>query len=179
MLPDKTRNVLLSTLALVAIAGTAAAAFTLAYGSSSQGLAVKAAPVVWQAGADAAVADYVPAFTLSTNATSFTMTIRGIPEVPVTMSDLIRLKNLDARTHTVTLATTQVTNTNVLAYKLDFYDGETLVGTLDFKSESPSVTFTDIAAGQTLTAKATISLAGGAGANNVDDSRTITASVSS
>lgn len=179
MLTNKSRNLLLSALALVAIAGTAAAAVTIAYGSSSQGLTVKSAPVVWEAGADAAVTDYVPTFTLSANATSYTMTVRGIPEVPVTMSDLIRLKNTDTRTHTVTLATTQITNANVLAYKLDFYDGTTLVGTLDFKSASPSVTFTNLAAGKTLTAQATISLAGGAGANNVADSRTITATVSS
>lgn len=179
MLPTNTRHLLLSTLALVAIAGTAAAAITLAYGSSSQGLGVKAAPVVWEAGADAAVTDYVPTFVLSTNATSYTMTVRGIPEVPVTMTDLIRLKNTDTRTHTVTLATTQITNANVVAYKLDFYDGVTLVGTLDFKSATPSVTFTNLAAGKTLTAQGTISLAGGAGANNVADSRTITATVTS
>lgn len=169
----------LALIVLVALAGTAAAAVSVTYQTSQAALAVKAAPIVWEAGADASYTDYVPSLVLSTNATSFTLTVRGVPEAPVTISDLIHLKNVDTRVHSVTLSTTQVTNSYVTAYRLDFYDAATLVGTLDLKSANPSLSFVDIPAGKTYVAQATITLASGAGNHNVDDARTIAATVSS
>jgi hypothetical protein len=174
------RLAIVQGLALSLMAGAASAAVTLAYTSAStETLGVLAPPVVYAAGVDASGNDYVPSFALSANKTSFTATVRGVPEATVVLSDYVRLKNADSRTHTVTLSTTQVTNALVTAYSLAFYDSSNaLVGTLDFKAANPSVTFTDMTAGATYTAKATLTLASGAGTNNVADSRTIQLAVS-
>lgn len=167
-------------IAALALVGTATAAVTLAYANSSPlALGVKAAPVVYSAGADGGVSDYVPSFAISTNATYFTSTIRGVPEATVTIDELLRVSNVDTRAHAVTISTSQVTNAFVTAYKLEFYDGATLVGTLDLKAASPSVTFPTLAAGKTLTAKATLALASGAGAHNVADARSLAMAVAS
>jgi len=162
----------LAAAVLVAVVGGATAAVSLAYSSSSSGASVKQAPIVFEPGADAAFTDYVPSFALSPNATSFSMTLRGIPEVPVAMTDLLRIKNVDARPHTVTLATAQVANAFVSSYKLEFYDGATHVGTLDLKAPNPSVSFA-MPPGKTYTAQATIALASGAGLHNVADQRAL------
>jgi hypothetical protein len=166
---------------VLVLAGTAAAAVSLTYAStSSQSLGVKAAPVQYVGGADSALGDYVTAFTISTNRTFYTAVVKGVPEAIVTIGDLVDVSNVDARAHNVTLSAPQNTNANVLAYKTDFYDGATLVGTIDFKAASPSTTFTSMAAGKTFTGKVTIQLAGGAGANNVNDpAMAITMTVSS
>lgn len=164
---------------ILVLAGTAAAAVSLTYASSSsQTLGVKAAPVQYVAGADAAIGDYVTAFSLSTNKTYYTAAIRGVPEASVTLSDLVDISNVDARSHNVTLSAPQNANANVQTYKIDWYDGATLVGTLDFKAASPSVTFSSMAAGKTYVGKLTVALGSGAGANNVNDALAVAMAVS-
>lgn len=162
------------------LVGTAAAAVTLVYMNSAQlSLGTKAAPVVYEPGADGGVSDYVPAFTLSPNKTSFTVALRGVPEATVTIDDLFRIRNQDTRPHSVILSSDPVTNALVLVYKVEFFDGATRVGTLDFKSASPSVTFPALAAGKVLTAKTTLLLSAGAGGDSVADVRNLVLDVSS
>ncbi|MHB8585700.1 MAG: hypothetical protein ACYDDF_07680 [Thermoplasmatota archaeon] len=170
----------ITVLAIMVATGTAMAAIVLTYSNTSTlTTGVKQAPIQFAAGSDSGTSDYVPAFSLSTNMTTFSATIHGVPEATVTIGDLVELKNVDSRAHDVTLSTSQITNSYVTAEKIDFYNGATLVGTLDLKSASPSVTFSGLAAGSDLTGKVTITLASGAGANNVGDSRAVTATVSS
>lgn len=172
---------LFPTLGVLAIVGTAAAAITLTYTTtSSQTLSTKAVPVTYVSGADSAISDYVTAFSISTNKTSFSASVKGVPEATVVIGDLVDVSNVDTRVHTVTVSTAQNTNALVTAYKIDWFDGATNVGTLDFKAASPSVTFTNMAAAKTYVGKVTITLAAGAGLNNVaDPAMSLTTSVSS
>lgn len=157
-------------LGILLVVGVAAAAITLIYSTTSnQSLRAKSVPVIYQAGADSGASDYVTGLTISTNQTFFTSTVKGVPEATVVIADLVDVSNADARVHTVTLSAPQNTNTMVTAYKIDWFDGATNVGTLDFKAGSPNVTFTNMAAAKVFVGKVTITLAAGAGANNVAD----------
>lgn len=169
------------TLGVLAIIGTAAAAISLTYSTtSSQALSTKPVPVTYIAGADSGLSDYVTAFSISTNKTSFSASVKGVPEATVVIGDLVDVSNVDSRAHTVTISTTQNTNALVTAYKIDWFDGVTNVGTLDFKTASPSVTFTNMAAGKTYVGRATITLAAGSGLNNIaDPALTLSTTVSS
>lgn len=169
----------LTLFALLAIAGPALAAVSLSYGSNQATIGVRAAPITFSAGVDTSSLDYVPSFALSTNGTTVTFTLRGVAEVPVSFSDLARITNHDTRVHTITLSTDQITNSFVTAYRFDVYDGSTLVGSLDMKSAAPSLTLADMPAGKTYTVRATLSLASGAGNDNVADTRAIAIGVSS
>lgn len=178
---NPTHKLTASVLIGLLLAGTAAAAITLTYtNTSAQTLAVKAAPVQYSIGADGALGDYVTAMALSANRTFYTSTVVGVPEATVVIGDLVGISNVDARAHAVTISAAQNTNAFVTAYKLEWYDGATLVGTLDLKAASPSVTFASMPAGQTYAGKLTVSLAAGAGAHNVaDPAMALTTAVSS
>ena len=166
-------------IAVILVAGSAIAAITLTYSSvSSQTLGTKAVPVQFEVGADGGASDYV-ALTISTNKSFFTATLRGVPEASVVMDNVIQVHNVDSRVHTVTLSTTQNTNSFVTVYKIDFFDATTNVGTFDLKAASPTVTFASLAVNKVLTGKVTITLAAGAGANNVADVASVTTAVSS
>lgn len=168
-----------TSLAIILISGSALAAITLSYTTpSSQSLGLTAAPVVFVAGGDAANSKYVDSFALSTNATRFSVTVKGVPEATVTIDELFKVKNQDSAAHTVTLSTPQVVNANVLVYKLDIYNGVTLVSTLDFLAGSPSANLGSMAAAAEYHAKLTVQLASGAGANNVNEVRNLSISVS-
>lgn len=175
----KIAKMVLPAAAVLVLLGTAAAAITLTYTTSSaQSLGVKAAPVQFSVGADGGVSDYVPALAFTTNRTAFTASVVGVPEANVTIGDLVHIANIDTRAHSVTLSTAQIANANINTYKIDWYNGAAYVGTLNFTAASPSVSFS-LAAGAIYTAQTTIILAGGAGANNVANAATITMAVSS
>lgn len=166
-------------LGLLVLVGTAAAAVTLTYSThSTQSLAVKAAPVVFEAGADAAPSDYVPAFSLTTNRTAYSADLRGVPEASVTIDDLVHLKNVDTRPHAVILTGASDANPYVTTYRLDLMSGTMIIGTLDLKSASPSLHVT-LAPGDALTTRVTIELASGAGNDNVADTMLITTTIAS
>jgi hypothetical protein len=165
-------------LGLLVLVGTAAAAVTVTYTDhSTLTLGVRAAPIVFAAGTDAAPSDYVPSFSLTTNATAYTASLRGVPAATVTIDDLVDVKNVDAHAHTVTLAATSDANALVTTYRIDLVDGSGgTVATLDLKASAPSATVA-LAGGETLHARVTITLASGAGADNVADTTTVTTSV--
>lgn len=164
-------------LGLLVLVGTAAAAVTLTYTThSTQSLSVKAAPVIFEAGADATPSDYVPAFALTNNKTAYTASLRGVPEATVVVDDLVHVRNLDTRAHSLVLSAATDANPFVTTYKLEFFDGATSLGTLDFKAASPTISIT-APSGATLTVRLTLTLASGAGNDNVTDTLTVTTSV--
>lgn len=169
-----------STPALVTLllaTGTALAALSVAYTTpSSQVLGVTAPPVIFATGADAGNSNYVNSYANSLNATRYTVTVRGVPEATTTIGELFQLKNVDTNPHTVWLNGTQLVNANILVYKIELYDGATLMGTLDFLAATPTTTMT-LPAGSTYSAKVTIQLGSGAGNHNVAATQSITLAI--
>lgn len=164
---------------LILASGTAAAAVAVAYLSASTlELGATPAPVVYEPGADSGAAPFVSSFAVSANGTTFTAAIRGVPAASVSIDELFRVRNVDSRPHTVVLTAERVANPQVVAYRIDFYDGATLAGTMDLKSASPGVTFVDLAPGKVLSARTTVVLAPGAGAGRVGEARPISMLVS-
>lgn len=169
----------LAVIAVVSLAGAAAAAITITYSNSSTvATTATSAPVQFVAGDDSAIGRYVTAYSLSTNRTYFTATLAGIPEAQLVVGSFVKLQNVDSASHSVTLSTSNVTNSLVTAYTIQILDGSNNVqGTLDLRSASSTVstTFT-LPASTTWTAKVTLTLASGAGANNVAPSNSISLS---
>lgn len=159
--------------AAVVMVGVAAAAITLTYTTTSTvNTSVTPPPIQFVAGADAgpaALTDYVTAFTISTNKTYLTSTVKGVPEASLVVGSYLKLRNVDAADpHSVTLTTTQVTNAYVTAYTLQIYNGtsDALAATLDLRAASPTASFT-IGPGEDFYGRLTLTLATGAGADNV------------
>ncbi|MGQ0536795.1 MAG: hypothetical protein ACT4PT_12085 [Methanobacteriota archaeon] len=140
------------TVALAAallVAGSVVAAVTITYFTNSTVTpTLKAPPVVWAAGADSAGNNYVSSFTLSSNATYFTITLRPIPEVQVVWGNLTTLTNTDSAAHTVTVTGTSLSsNAKVLTASVEFYTfGNALVATLNLKDASPSASLGSVSA---------------------------------
>lgn len=158
-------------LALVAVAGLAAAAVTVTYSTSSTiTTSATPPPVQFVAGDDAGpstLTDYVTAYAISANKTYVTITAKGVPEATLTVGSLFKLQNVDDASRSVTLSTAQVSNAYVSTYTLKIYTaGNSLVDTLTLTAASPSITFT-LPAATTYYATMTLTLATGAGANNV------------
>lgn len=163
---------------IVAVAGVAAAAITYAYtNTSTLSAGVIAPPVQFQAGDDAgpgALSNAVTAYAISGNKTYFTATLKGIPEGSLTVDSFAKITNVDSASHGVTLSTPVVSNAYVTGYTLQVLDASDVSqGTMTMTTGSPSVSFT-IPAGQTFHAKLSLTLATGAGANNVALSNAIT-----
>lgn len=159
-------------LASVLVVGVAAAAITLTYTTTSTvTTTVTPAPVQFVAGTDAGpstLTNYVTAYTISTNKTYITSTVKGVPESTLAVASYLQLQNVDASAaHSVTLSTPQVTNTYVTTYTLGIYNStNVLQGTLDLRAASPTVTFS-LPASSTYYGKLTLTLATGAGSDNV------------
>lgn len=161
----------LLAIVVVLSTGLATAAIGLTYTNASVfTTSVVAAPVQFVAGDDAGpstLTRYVSAFSISGNRTYMSATVNGVPESSLTVGSFFKLQNVDTAARTVTLATPQVTNSYVSAYTLQVYNSSgALSSTLDLRAASPSATF-GIPAGETYYAKLTLTLATGAGADNV------------
>jgi hypothetical protein len=157
---------------LLVLSGVAAAAITVTYTTTSAfTTSVTPPPIQFLAGDDAGPAeltDYVSAFAISANKTYITTTVLGVPEATLTIDSYFKLENVDDAAHTVTLTTPQVSNANVAAYTLAIYDDadDSLVDTMDLRAASPDATLA-MGAGDVYYAKLTLTLASGAGLNNV------------
>ncbi|MFA5862606.1 MAG: hypothetical protein WDA16_13020 [Candidatus Thermoplasmatota archaeon] len=157
---------------LVVVVGVAAAAITLTYTTTTTvTTSVTPPPVQFVAGSDSgpsALTNYVTAYAISTNKTSMTATVKGVPESTLVIGSYLQLQNVDAgAAHSVTLTTPQVSNAYVTAYTLGIYtSGNVLQDTLDLRAASPTVTFS-LPASTTYYGKLTLTLATGAGADNV------------
>lgn len=168
-------------LAALVVAGIAAAAITVTYSNTSTvTTSVTPPPVQFLAGDDSgpsALSDYVTAYAISANKTSFSATVKGVPEAQLIVGSFFKLENVDDAAHTVTLSTTQVSNAFVSTYTIAIYDGaDDLQDTLTMTAASPSATFT-IPAGDTFYATLTLTLATGAGLDNVALSNALTLTV--
>lgn len=132
---------------LLLVATVAGGAITLVYGTDSTVTTQSTdPPVQYLAGDDAGpstLSDYVTAYSFSTNKTSFTATVKGVPEATLTVGSFFKLDNLDDASKSVTLSTAQVSNTKITAYAIKVFNaGGTLQATLDLKASSPSAAFT-------------------------------------
>lgn len=167
-----------SLLAILGVSAVAAAAVTLSFSNTSTVTSeVTPAPVVFAAGSDAGTGTYVSGWTLSSNATYFSVTLKGVPEMALTVGDLFHVTNQDTSAHSVTISAPQVTSAHITTYSIAFYNGGSLVGTLNLKDASPSLTLTDIPASTTYTARVTLALATGAGNHNAQATTTFTMAV--
>ena len=170
----------LVVIATLAVVGVAAAAITLTYTTNSAlTTSVTPPPIQFAAGGDSgpsALTNYVTAYALSTNKTYFTATVKGVPESSLVVGSFFTIKNVDAsNSHDATITTTQVSNAFVSAYTIQIYDGSNVLqSTLDLKAGSPSATFTVPASASTWYGKLTLTLATGAGADNVALSNALT-----
>jgi hypothetical protein len=157
---------------VVATFGIAAAAITLTYTTTSTlTTSVTPPPVQFAAAGDAGpstLTNYVTAYAISTNKTYISATVKGVPEATLAVANFTVLQNVDAsNSHAVTLTTSQVSNAFVSAYTLEIYNpSNALQATLDLRAASPSATFT-IPASEMWHAKLTLTLATGAGVDNV------------
>lgn len=158
-------------LAIVILTGMAAAAITVTYTTASTlTTSVTPPPIQLLAGDDTgSLTDYVTAFSISTNKTYLTSTVKGVPEATLTIGSFFKIENVDDVAHTVTLSAPNVTNSLATAYTIEIYDGSSaLVDTLDLReaTATPSAQAT-IPAGEVYYTKLTLTLDTGAGANNV------------
>lgn len=128
-------------------AGVVTAAITVVYTTTSTiTTQTTEPPIQILAGDDAGPAtltDYVTAYTISTNKTYFTSTVKGVPEATLTVDSFFKIDNVDDASHGVTISTAQVTDADVVAYTLEIYNSaDTLQATLDLKAASPSASIT-------------------------------------
>lgn len=169
----------LVAIAVVATVGAATAAITLTYTTTSTvTTSVTPPPVQFVAGDDAgpsALTSYVTSYAISANKTNVALTVKGVPEATLVVGSLFKLQNVDADAgHAVTLATPQVSNAFVTAYTIKIYNpSDALQDTLTLTAASPTATFT-IPPSTTYYATLTLTLATGAGANNVALSNALT-----
>ncbi|HUR68810.1 MAG TPA: hypothetical protein VM370_06145 [Candidatus Thermoplasmatota archaeon] len=156
---------------LLAVSGVAAAAITVTYTTNSTlSTSVTPPPIQFLVGDDTgSLTDYVTAIAISTNKTYLTSTVKGVPEATLTVGSFFKLQNIDDASHAITLSSSNVTNSLVSAYTIKVYDAsDVLVDTLDLRAGSGTVTANaTIPAGATYHTKLTLTLASGAGANNV------------
>ena len=167
-------------LAVLAVAGFAAAAISVSYTTASTlATSVTPPPIQFVLGDDTgSLSDYVTAMSISTNKTYLTSTVKGVPEATLTVGSFFKITNVDDASHVVTLSTANVTNSLVSAYTLEIYNsGNALQDTLDLReaTATPDAQVT-IGAGATYYAKLTLTLASTAGANNVDLTNSLTLS---
>ena len=158
-------------LAGVLVASAAYAAVSISYSTASTAsIEVRDAPVVWSAGPDSEAGGYAADWSLSSNATYYSVTLKPVPEATVTWGNLSTLKNQDDSAHVVTISGDSVdAYPKILAFNVKFYRYHTdeLVGTLDLTAASPSLALGTLAAGDELYARAAIQLDSGAGNEDV------------
>ncbi|HEV8359435.1 MAG TPA: hypothetical protein VGR28_03160 [Candidatus Thermoplasmatota archaeon] len=143
--------------ATLLLASASYAAVSVAYTTSSaHSFTLKPAPVVWVAGPDSSGNNFVASFSLSSNATYYSITLKPVPEANVTWGNLTTLKNQDTVAYTVTVSGTSVSSySKILDFAAEFhaYGTDALVGALDLRQGSPSVSLGALAAGSQLYVK--------------------------
>lgn len=165
------------TAALV-VAGVAAAAITVTYTTTSTlTTSVTPPPIQFLVGDDTgSLSDYVTQMTISSNKTYLQTTLKGVPEATVTVDSFFKIRNVDDASHAITLSTANVTNSLVTAYTIQIYDATpTLVDTINLRAATATVgASATIPAATTYSGKVTITLASGAGVDNVALSNSLT-----
>lgn len=152
--------------ALLVTAGLAGAAVAVTYTSASTlTTGVTAAPVELEAGAGLANTRYFDAGALTANKTTLGGTLKARAGADLVVKDVVRVANRAGSAQSVTLAADPVSNARVEVLGLTVRNGGSVVGTLDYRAASPSVSFT-LPASTTYVLDLRVDLADGAGANN-------------
>lgn len=164
------------------VASAAAASVLVSYNTSSTtSFSLKAPPITWAAGPDASGNNYVASWSLSGNATYYTVTLKPVPEVNVTWENITTLHNTDTAAYHVWVNGTSVSsNTKILAFRLEFFSyssPSTLAGALDLRQASPSLDLGTVAAGGAYFVKAYVKLDTGAGSQDLPSSVTVSLGV--
>lgn len=163
--PPPRRAALLVALAVLGASGVAYAAITL--GSSSHLSVTAAAPSIhFEHGEGADNKRHIKAVTLSPNATQFTVEVRPKPGAEIEVDQVVILVNDRATNQTVTLRTTQVTNSFIETFQWHLRQDGIPFASLDHLAASPSVTFT-LPAGERVSFDLTIALKDRAGKDSV------------
>jgi hypothetical protein len=126
---------------------------------------VISSPVTFAAGTAASNTRYFSSFALSTNATSFAVTIAERAGGDVNVKDVVQLVSQSGSALPLTLSAGQVSNANILAFTWTVKNGTSTVATLDMQAASPSAAFT-LPAGLTYKLDLRLKLIPGAGGNN-------------
>ena len=170
-------------LGFLMVASAAVAGVVLSYSTpSTAALALKAPPIQWSAGPDSSGNNFVASWSLSPNATYYTVTLKPVPEANVTWGNVTTLSNTDSSSYSaVTVsATSLAAYAKVVTFRLEFYDyaaPSTVAGALNLTAASPSHTFTNMAAGKQYFMKAYIQLDSGTGQQDLPSSVTISLAV--
>lgn len=171
---------LVVALALIATAAVASVVITYPV-PSSESMTLKAPPVVWSAGPDSSGNAFVASWSLSSNATYYSIILHPVPEANVTWTNITTLSNQDSAAWTVTVSGTSVSaNTKIVAFRLEFYNYGTnaLVGAMNLTAASPSVNLGSMAAGANYYVKSYVQLDTGTSASDLPSSVSISLSLS-
>ncbi|GEM_PF-2610275 len=157
--------------AIALIASAAVASVVITYPTPSTAtLSLKPPPVVWSAGPDSSGNGFVASWTLSSNATFYTVTLKPVPEANVTWSNLTSLTNQDSSAWSVTVSGTSVSSfSKIISFRLEFYayGSNSLVGAMNLTAGSPSVSLGSLAAGSSVYVKSYVQLATGTSASDL------------
>ena len=155
---------LLGTAVAISLVTTAAvAAMVISYPTpASASLTLKAPPVVWSAGPDSSGNTFVASWSLSSNATFYTVTLKPVPEANVTWGNITSISNQDTVAWNVVVSGTSVSsNAKIITFRLEFYNYGTnaIIGAMNLTAASPSVNLGSMAAGSNYYVKSYIELA--------------------
>ncbi|MEA3199900.1 MAG: hypothetical protein QOE90_1328 [Thermoplasmata archaeon] len=168
--------------AIALVAAAAVASMVVSYPTPAAAtLSLRTPPVVWSAGPDSSATGFASSWSLSSNATYFTLTLKPIPEANVTWGNLTSLTNQDTAAWTVTVSGTSVASySKIVTIRLEFYAYGTnsLVGAMNLTAGSPSVSLGSLAAGSSVYAKMYVQLATGTSASDLPASVDITLGLS-
>lgn len=176
------RHTLHALAAILLVATAATGAVTLTYSTSSTNtLNLKDPPIQWASGPDSSGNNFVASFSLSTNKTFYTVTLKPVPEANVTWGNFSSLKNVASESYSVTVTGTSVSsNAKILDFKLEFrnYGTDAVVATLNLKDASPTTGAFTMAASANHYVKMYIKLDTGTGAADIPASVTLSLTIS-
>lgn len=167
--------------AFLLVASAAVAGVLVSYNTSSTAtLTLKAPPVQWSAGPDSSGNNYVASWSLSSNQTYWSMTLKPVPEASITWENLTTLSNTDSAAYTVSVSGTDLSgySSYITAATLAFYNygDDAPIGTLDLTSGN-ALNLGSMAAGANYYVRANIQLADGVGQQNLPASVSVTLSI--
>ncbi|MFA5862085.1 MAG: hypothetical protein WDA16_10365 [Candidatus Thermoplasmatota archaeon] len=169
-------------LALILVTGAAVASMLVTYPvPATQSFSLRGAPVVWAAGPDSTGNGFVASWSLSSNATYYTITLKPVPEANVTWSNLTTLTNADTQAWNVVVSGSSVSAyPKIVGFRMEFYNyaGGALVGAMNLTAASPSVNLGSLAAGANYYVKSYIQLATGTSASDLPASIQISLTLS-
>lgn len=175
-----TRSTFSVLAAFLFVASAAVAGVLLSYNTSSTAaLAIKPPPIVWSAGPDSSGNNFVSSWSLSANATYWSLTLKPVPEANITWENLTTLTNQDSAADTIAVTGTDLSGySKVLAARLEFYayGTNTLVGSMDLKNGA-SVSLGSMAAGASYYVKAYVKLDTNTGQQDLPSDVSISVSI--